>query len=37
MRFPIERLRPAPALTQSVRRRFYRLRSAVFRMIWPVD
>jgi hypothetical protein len=37
MRFPIERLRPSPALIQSVRGRFYRLRSTIFRAIWPVD
>ena len=37
MRLPSERLRPSPALLQSVRRRFYRLRSTIFRTIWPVD
>jgi hypothetical protein len=37
MRFPTEQLRPSPALLQSVRRRFYRLRSTIFRTIWPVD
>jgi hypothetical protein len=37
MRFPTERLRPSPALIQSVRRRYYRLRSTIFRTIWPVD
>jgi hypothetical protein len=35
MRIVVERLRPSPALIQSSRRRFYRLRSAVFRTIWP--
>jgi hypothetical protein len=37
MRVPTERLRPSPALIQSVRRGFYRLRSTIFRAIWPVD
>ena len=37
MHFPTERFRPSPALIQTVRRRFYRLRSAIFRTIWPVD
>ncbi|TQJ18513.1 hypothetical protein FB475_2658 [Kribbella jejuensis] len=37
MRLPSERLRPSPALLQSVRRSFYRLRSTIFRTIWPVD
>ncbi|MBP2353363.1 hypothetical protein JOF29_004473 [Kribbella aluminosa] len=37
MRFPTERLRPSPALIQSVRRRYYRIRSTIFRTIWPVD
>lgn len=37
MRFPTERLRPSPALIQSVRRRFYRVRSTVFRTIWPIN
>ncbi|WP_328330447.1 hypothetical protein OHA70_08790 [Kribbella sp. NBC_00382] len=32
-----ERLRPSPALVQSSRRRFYRLRTAIFRTIWPAD
>jgi hypothetical protein len=35
MRIVAERLRPSPALVQSSRRRFYRLRSTVFRIIWP--
>ncbi|ADB35651.1 hypothetical protein Kfla_6659 [Kribbella flavida DSM 17836] len=33
----LDRLRPSPALIQSTRRRFYRVRSAVFRTIWPRD
>jgi hypothetical protein len=37
MRLPSERLRPSPAFIQSARRRFYRLRSTVFRTIWPVE
>lgn len=37
MRFPTERLRPSPALIQSVRQKFYRIRSTIFRTIWPVD
>jgi hypothetical protein len=37
MRFPTERLRPSPALIQSVRRRYYRLRYTIFRTIWPAD
>jgi hypothetical protein len=37
MRFPTERLRPSPALKQSARRRFYLLRSTIFRAIWPAD
>ena len=35
MRIDFERLRPSPALIQSGRRHFYRLRTAVFRTIWP--
>jgi hypothetical protein len=31
----VERLRPSPALIQSGRRRFYRVRSVIFRVIWP--
>lgn len=31
----VERLRPSPALIQASRRRFYRIRSAIFRIIWP--
>jgi hypothetical protein len=30
-----ERLRPSPAFLQANRRRFYRLRSLIFRTIWP--
>jgi hypothetical protein len=37
MRIPMERLRLSPALIQSTRRRFYRLRSTIFRTIWPAD
>ena len=37
MRFSTERLRPSPALLQSARRRFYRLRFTIFRTIWPAD
>ncbi|MBB5982376.1 hypothetical protein HDA44_005717 [Kribbella solani] len=37
MRFPTERFRPSPALIQSARRRFYRLRTTIFRTIWPMD
>ena len=31
----VERLRPSPALLQAHRRRFYRIRSTIFRIIWP--
>ncbi|TCM51339.1 hypothetical protein EV648_101166 [Kribbella sp. VKM Ac-2568] len=31
----VERLRPSPALLQANRRRFYRIRSTIFRIIWP--
>jgi hypothetical protein len=31
----IDRLRPSSALIHSGRRRFLRLRSVVFRIIWP--
>lgn len=31
----IDWLRPSPALIHSGRRRFLRLRSVVFRIIWP--
>jgi hypothetical protein len=31
----VERFRPSPALIQASRRRFYRIRSAIFRIIWP--
>jgi hypothetical protein len=31
----VERFRLSPAFILSSRRRFYRLRSAVFRTIWP--
>ncbi|MEV8373960.1 hypothetical protein AB0P21_14540 [Kribbella sp. NPDC056861] len=37
MRVVAERLRPSPALVQSSRRRFYRLRTVIFRTIWPID
>jgi hypothetical protein len=37
VRIPTERLRPSPALIQSARRHFYRLRSTIFRTIWPID
>jgi hypothetical protein len=37
VRIAPERLRPSPALIQSTRRRFYRLRSSIFRTIWPAD
>lgn len=30
-----ERLLASPALMQTGRRRFFRLRSVVFRIIWP--
>jgi hypothetical protein len=35
MRIDVERFRPSPALIQSTRRHFYRLRTLVFRTIWP--
>ena len=31
----VERLRPSPALLQANRHRFYRIRSTIFRIIWP--
>ncbi|MEV0282920.1 hypothetical protein AB0H36_02255 [Kribbella sp. NPDC050820] len=34
---PSERFRLSPAFVQSTRRRFYRLRSTIFRLIWPVN
>ena len=37
LRFAFDRLRPSPALIQSTRRRFYRVRSTIFRIFWPVD
>jgi hypothetical protein len=32
-----ESFRPSPAFLQSARRTFYRLRSTIFRTIWPID
>ncbi len=37
MHLPSERLCPSPAFIHSARRRFYRLRSTIFRTIWPVE
>ncbi|TDW81267.1 hypothetical protein EV137_6542 [Kribbella pratensis] len=37
MHLSTERFRPSPALLQSARRRFYRLRFTIFRTIWPAD
>jgi hypothetical protein len=31
----LNRVKPSPALVEATRRRFFRLRSAVFRQIWP--